>query len=56
VACWSNEVEECMDAVVAEATVSLNPRLFGQNVIVLLLEVSKDLLETSVLDERGWTG
>lgn len=44
-ASWGNKVEECMDTVVTEATVSLNPGLLRQNVIVLLLKVSQDLLE-----------
>lgn len=44
-ASWGNKVEECMDTVVTETAVSLNPGFFRQNVIILLLKVSQDFLE-----------
>jgi hypothetical protein len=39
-ASWGNKVEECMDTIVTEAAVSLNPGLLRQDVIVLLFKVS----------------
>lgn len=42
-----NEVEERVDTVVAEAGVTLNTRLLGENVVVLTLEVARDLLEAA---------
>ncbi len=41
--CWGDEVEEGVDAVVAEAGVALDARLLGENVVVLPLEVSNNL-------------
>jgi hypothetical protein len=38
-----DEVEENVDAVVAEAGVTLDARLLGQDVVVLPLEVADDL-------------
>jgi hypothetical protein len=38
-----DEIENGMDTVVPESRVTLDTRLFGQNVIVLSLEVSYDL-------------
>lgn len=37
-----DEVEKDVDAIVAETRVTLDARLFGQNVIVLALEVADD--------------
>jgi hypothetical protein len=42
---WRNKVEQSMDSVVTEARVSLDARLFGQNVIVLALQIADNLLE-----------
>lgn len=53
-ASWGNKVEECMDTVVTETAVSLNPGLLRQNVIVLLLKVSQDLLETIRFFQIGY--
>lgn len=40
-----DEVEERMDTVVAEARITLDTRLLGEDVIVLALDVANDLLE-----------
>jgi len=47
-----------MDSVVTEARVSLDARLFGQNVIVLALQIADNLLEgiariDSIAESRG---
>jgi len=56
-----DEVEESVDTVVPEARVTLNTRLFSQDIIVLTLEISNDFLETVrcnvlVRFERGGRG
>ena len=43
---WGDEVKQGMDTVVAEARLTPDTRLFGQNVIILALEVPYDFLET----------
>jgi len=40
---WGDEVEKNVNTVVAESWVTLDPGLFGENVIVLSLEVSYNL-------------
>ena len=45
VACGRDEVEQSVNSVVTEARVTLDTRLFGQNVVVLTFKVSNDLLE-----------
>lgn len=40
-----DEVEEDVDAVVAEARVTLDARFLGKNVVVLALEVADNLGE-----------
>lgn len=40
-----DEVEESVNAVVAEARVTLDPALLGEDVVVLPLEVAHDLVE-----------
>ena len=40
-----DKIEKGVDAVVPEAGITLNARLFGKNVIVLALEVTDDFLE-----------
>jgi hypothetical protein len=40
-----DEVEEHMNAVIPEPGITLDTRLFSENVIVLTLEVSDNLLE-----------
>lgn len=47
VTCWGDKVEECVDAVVAEAGVALDARLLGKNVVVLPFEVSDNLGEAT---------
>ena len=42
-----DEIQKSVDAVVAEARVTLDTRLFGQNIIVLAVEVANDLLEAT---------
>lgn len=41
-----DEVEQSVNSVVAEAGVTLDARLFGQDVVVLPFKVPDDLLET----------
>ena len=53
VSSWSNEVKERMNTVVTEAAVTLNPGLFRQNVIVLLLKIPKNLLK-AIIKEKDW--
>ena len=38
-----DEVQECMDTIVAEARITLDPGLFCKNSIVLSFEVANDL-------------
>lgn len=45
VAGGSDKVDQSMNAVVSEAGVSLDARLFGKNVVVLALEVADNVLE-----------
>ena len=45
--CRWDKVEEGVHSVVAEAWVTLDTRLFGENVVVLPLEVANDLLEAA---------
>ena len=40
-----DEIEESVHSVVAEARVTLDTALLGQNIVVLALEVAHDLLE-----------
>lgn len=42
---WGDKVEQRVDAVVPEAGVTLDARLHGENIIILALEVTNDLLE-----------
>jgi hypothetical protein len=44
-----DKVEQGVDAVVAEARVTLDARLFGEDVVVLALEVPDDLLERKLV-------
>lgn len=48
-----DKVEESVDTVVAEAGVTLDTRLLGENVVVLTLEVGRDLLEAGVSFEQS---
>lgn len=41
----SDEVKEGVDSVISETGVTLDSRLFGQNVIILSFEVANDLAE-----------
>lgn len=45
----SDKVEKSMDTVVAEAWVTLDSRLLGQNVVVLALEVPNNLREAGLV-------
>ena len=45
--CRRDEVEEDVDTVIAEARVTLDARLFGENVVVLSFEVAYNLGETA---------
>lgn len=40
---WHDEVQQDVDAIVAESGVTLDTGLLGENVVVLPLEVSDDL-------------
>jgi hypothetical protein len=42
----SNKVEESVHTVIAESGVTLDTGLLSENIIVLTLEVSRDLAET----------
>ena len=42
-----DEVQEDMNPVVPEARVTLNARLFGQDIVILSLKVSDNFLETN---------
>jgi hypothetical protein len=44
--CGWDEVEQGMNTVVPETRVTLDAGLFGQDVVVLALEVTDNLLET----------
>lgn len=44
---WCDEVQEDVHTVVPEAGVTLNPRFFGQDVVVLALEVSDNLTKAN---------
>ncbi len=48
VAGWGDKVKKCVDAVVSEARVTLDPRLFRQNIIILSFQIAEDLLEAGV--------
>lgn len=48
-----DEVQKSVDSVVPEASVALDARLFGQNVIVLALEVPDNLLKACIGGQRG---
>jgi hypothetical protein len=41
----SDKVKKSVDAVVAEARITLDPGLLGQNIIVLSFQISENLLE-----------
>lgn len=43
---------KCVNAVVPEARVTLDPRLLGQNVIVLTFEVAEDFSEAGVIVDQ----
>lgn len=43
--CRRDEVEQSVNSVVTEAGITLDTRLFGQDIIVLTLEVPDDFLE-----------
>lgn len=45
---WGDEVEQAVDAVIPKPGVTLDTRLFGQNIVILAFEMSHDLLETTV--------
>ena len=51
---WRNEVEESMNSVVTEARVSLDARFFGENVIVLALQIADNLLEAIDSLRNSW--
>lgn len=53
-ASWRNEVQESMDTVVPEAGVTLDSRFFGENIIVLTVEVSDNLLEAGGGEYEQW--
>ena len=52
VAGWGNEVEQAVNTIVPEPGVTLDTRLFGQNVIILAFEVTHNLLETIMESEN----
>lgn len=43
--CRRDEVEQSVNSVVTEAGITLDTRLFGQDIVVLTLEVPDDFLE-----------
>lgn len=45
VASGSDKVKKGVDTVVAEARITLDPGLLGQNIIVLSFQISENLLE-----------
>ena len=49
-----DEVEEGVHTVVAEAGVTLDPALLGQDVVVLALEVAHDLAEAADASQSSW--
>lgn len=53
-ASWRNKVQESMDTVVPEAGVTLDSRFFGENIIVLTVEVSDNLLEAGGGEYEQW--
>jgi hypothetical protein len=48
VAGWCDEIEEHVDTVVSKPWVTLDSRLFGQNVVIFALKVLNDLREAAV--------
>jgi hypothetical protein len=42
-ACRSNEVEHGMDTIVPETRITLDSRLFGQDIVILSLQISDNL-------------
>lgn len=42
---WRDEVEECMNTVVPETWVTLDAGLFGQDIVILTLEVAYNFLK-----------
>ena len=47
-----DEVEECVNAVVPEPGVTLDPRFLSENVIVLALKVADNFLEPGIIKEK----
>ena len=45
--CGRDKVKEGMDTVVPESRVTLDTRLFGQNIVVLVFEVADNLTEAA---------
>jgi hypothetical protein len=48
-ASWGNEVEKSVNTVVPESGVTLDSRLFGENIIILAFEVSNNLWEAGLI-------
>lgn len=48
-ASWRDEIKKSMDTVVPETRVTLDPRLLGENIVVLTLKVTNYFLEA------GWS-
>ena len=44
---WRNEVEQRVNTVISESWISFDSAFFGQNVIVLALQVAYDFLESA---------
>jgi hypothetical protein len=42
---WGDEIQHGVDAVVPEAGVTLDTGLFGQNIVILSLEITDNLRE-----------
>lgn len=45
---WRDEVEQCVHSVVAETRITLDTGLFGQDIIVLALQVADYFLEAKI--------
>ncbi len=49
-----DEVEKCVNTVVAEAGVTLDTRLLGEDIVVLALKVANNLLEAAHKMHSVW--
>lgn len=51
-----DEVEQRVNSVIPEPRISLDSRLFSENVVVLSFEIARDFLEAAVVSEGGHAG